>query len=73
MLENQERPESGIYFKISKNTQYLRNTLYLKNIVNQKEHDFLGAAFFKSLIKKFAHEESYISIPLKRISLVNPI
>ena len=44
----------------------------MKNIVNQKEHDFLGAAFFKSLIKKFAHEESYISIPLKRISLVNP-
>ena len=30
--KNRERPESGIFFKIFENTQYLMNTLYIKAV-----------------------------------------
>ena len=33
--ENRERPESGIFLKILKKTQYLMNTLYIKAIIRR--------------------------------------
>ena len=42
LRENRERPESGIYFKINENTQYLMNILQLTVVTDGRTFVFCG-------------------------------